>query len=94
MTTYNPDLVCKLWEIFPDSFSISKTYVNVDYRPGQFGFEEAPTEQYETVTLAECILNTAQAISRGGRYMDQAIKYLYEYKPAKVQRREIASYLR
>lgn len=93
MKTFDPEIVMKIWEIFPDSFNTVKKSPIVDRYPSSFGYEEIITG-YETITLAECIANTAAATSHEGRDMDRALRYIESYKPAWIQRREIRNFLK
>ena len=88
----NPEIVLKLWEIFPDSFSVSKKSTRTETYNGPWGTEEIPVGE-ETITLSECICNTASAISCCGTEMNRAMRYIESYKPAWIQRREIKNFL-
>jgi len=87
------EIMMKLWEIFPDAFSISKVSPVYATYNGNYGPEEVKTGE-ETITLAETIAFTAKAFSNNGTDMDRAMKYLESYKPAWVQRREIKNFLK
>lgn len=93
MNSYPIDLFMKLVEVFPDALNTSKESEVFEDRPGPWGIEHVSIGT-ETVSLGRCILDTANAISRGGQYMDRAIEYLEGFKPAAVQRREIKSFLK
>jgi len=92
-TTYAPEIVMKIWEIFPEAFTTAKKSPIIDRYNGQFGVEET-ISGYETIVLAECIAATANAISNGEREMDRALRYIESYKPTWVQRREINNFLK
>ena len=90
--SYNPDLVMALWEIFPDSYSITKPVAMTETYNGPFGTEEI-TVGTKTESLALCILNTANAIMiKWG--IARALRYIDEFRPASVQRTETAVFLR
>ena len=91
--TYDPDIVMKIWEIFPDAFSVSKKSSITEHVAGRCGLEELVTGE-ETIILSECIANTASAISCCGTEMTRALKYIESYKPAWIQKREIKNFLR
>ena len=59
-------LFLKLQEVFADSFNHTKEVERIDRIAGPWGIEEYRTCIYDTVTLAEQILLTANAISHGG----------------------------
>lgn len=90
--TYDPEIVMKLWDIFPDSFNTVKRSPIIDRYNGQYGPEEIVTGE-ETIVLAECIASTAAAYSRGGTNMAGALKYIESFKPGWIQRREIRNFL-
>lgn len=92
-TTYAPEIIMKIWEIFPEAFNTAKKSQITERYTGQYGIEETVTGE-ETIILAECIANTANAISNGEREMDRALKYIESYKPAWIQRREIRNFLK
>lgn len=86
----NVDLFTKLWEVFPDSFSYSHKYKKTEWKAGPWGMEEIEAGE-GTANLAENILNNANAIMI--KYgLDRALKYIEEFKPAKVQAREIKNF--
>lgn len=92
MKTYSADLVCALFDAFPDSFSVIKRVACVEYIPGRYGVETIETGSADEV-LAECILSTASAISL--KYgPERAARYISSFKPARVQRDEIAQFMR
>lgn len=82
-------LFLKLQEVFADAFNHSKQVERIDRIAGPWGVEEYHTCIYDTVTLSEQILLTANAISRGGNYMDRAIKYLDMFKKKRIQKNAI-----
>lgn len=88
---YDVALFCRLFEIFPDSFSASKTVTHHAFKPGAFGVEEVCTGT-EEVTLASQILDTAKAIAREGRDMDRAFRYLDFFKKARDQEKIIRKF--
>ena len=90
--TYEPEIVMKIWDVFPDSFNTTKRSPITDRYNGQYGAEDAIVGE-ETVVLAECIAATATAISHDGSDMDRALKYIESYKPAWIQKREIRNFL-
>lgn len=85
---YDVDLFCKLYEIFPDSFSDVKTVTLYDVENGPFGQEQV-ISRTEEVTLGGYILDTAKAISREGREMNRAIRFLEAFRSKKVQTAQI-----
>lgn len=93
MNTYDPEIIMKIWEIFPDSFNVTKKSMISSYAAGPWGMEEVSGKE-ETIILAECIANTASAISNSGTEMARALKYIESYKPAWIQKREIRNFLR
>ncbi len=93
MIAYSLDLFLKLAEVFPDAFDVVKTSSSYEYRPGPFGVESVCTGT-ETVNLAECILSTAQAITRGGVDLERGILYLDSFAGKAAQQQEIRSFLK
>lgn len=89
--TYNIDLFCKLFEVFPDSFVTSKESTSRPVINGRFG-QELGEPETKTVNLAECILNTANAIQL--KYGERAIKYLEQFSDPNEQRKEMLVFLR
>ena len=92
MNTYEPEIIMKIWEVFPDSFNTVKKSPITSHAAGPWGMEEVVTGE-ETIILAECIANTATAYSRTGTDMAGALKYIESYKPSWIQRREIKNFL-
>ena len=82
-------LFLKLQEVFSDAFNHTKEVERIDRIAGPWGIEEYRTCIYDTVTLSEQILLTANAISRGGNDMDRAIKYLDMFKKKRIQKNAI-----
>lgn len=82
-------LFLKLQEVFADAFNHSKQVERIDRIAGPWGIEEYRTCIYDTVTLSEQILLTAQAISHDGRDMDRSIKYLDMFKKKRIQKNAI-----
>lgn len=93
MMTFDPEIVMKIWEVFPESFNVTKKSPVTAFVPGEFGVNEVVADE-ETVILAECIANTATAFSRNGTDMDRAMKYIEGYKPYRIQQREIRNFLK
>ena len=91
MTTIPSEIFMKLWEVFPDCFSVKGTAKIYETYNGPWGTEEI-FKGTQIVTLSEFIANTANAISRGGRYMEKALAYIDTFKSAKVQAREIKNF--
>lgn len=87
-------LFLKLQEVFADAFNHSKQVERIDRIAGPWGIEEYRTCIYDTVTLAEQILLTANAISHGGNDMDRAIKYLDMFKKKRIQKNAIDQFYR
>lgn len=87
-------LFLKLQEVFADAFNHSKQVERIDRIAGPWGIEEYHTCIYDTVTLSEQILLTANAISRGGNDMDRAIKYLDMFKKKRIQKNAIDQFYR
>ena len=85
----NIELFLKLQEVFADAFNHTKQVERIDRIAGPWGIEEYRTCIYDTVTLSEQILLTANAISRGGNDMDRAIKYLDMFKKKRIQKNAI-----
>ena len=85
-------LFLKLQEVFADAFNHSKQVERIDRIAGPWGIEEYRTCIYDTVTLAEQILLTANAISHGGNDMDRAINYLDMFKKKRIQKNAIADF--
>ena len=83
------ELFCKLWEVFPDSFSTTKQSISRPIINGRFGQEFGDPETV-TVNLADCILSTAQAIKL--KYGDRAIKYIEQFKNPDEQRKGILAF--
>lgn len=94
MKTYEPEIVMKIWEVFPDSFNVTKKSKITRNVAGPWGIEEVETGEEETIILAECIASTATAYSHNGTDMNGAMKYIEGYRPAWIQRREIKNFLR
>ena len=88
---FDSELFCKLWEVFPDSFSITKQSTTIPIINGRFGQELGEPETV-TINLADCILSTAQAIKL--KYGDRAIKYLERFKNPNEQRKDILAFNR
>lgn len=88
---YDVELLCKLYEIFPECFNHSKTVNLYDYKNEAFGQEKVCTGT-EEVTLANLILDTAKAISREGTNMDGAFRFLNCFRRAKDQKRMIQKF--
>lgn len=86
---FDSELFCKLWEVFPDSFSITKQSTTRPIINGRFGQEYGEPET-ATVNLADCILSTAQAIKL--KYGDRAIKYIEQFSDPKGQRKDILAF--
>ena len=82
-------LFLKLQEVFSDAFNHTKEVERIDRIAGPWGIEEYRTCIYDTVTLSEQILLTANAISHGGTDMDRAIKYLDMFKKKRIQKNAI-----
>lgn len=93
MVIYDSELFVKLYEIFPDAFSVKKTVNTTATYNGPWGTENIVTGTKEE-NLAEDILATAKAISRCGNCMKEAIKYIESYASERVQKREIKSFLK
>lgn len=85
------ELFTELYKIFPEAFSITRTYTKHKYRPGPFEIEEEEAGT-GTENLAECILYTANSISNAG--IERGLKYLQVFKSKAVQRQEIKSFLK
>lgn len=88
----NIELFLKLQEVFSDAFNHTKEVERIDRIAGPWGIEEYRTCIYDTVTLSEQILLTAQAISRGGADLDRGIKYLDDFKSKKIQQNAIKQF--
>ena len=88
---YDSELFLRLFEIFPGSFDEEKTATIYDSKPGPFGPERVE-KSTERITLADRILDTAKAISREGRDMDRAFRYLDMFRMPKVQRQTIKEF--
>ena len=88
---YDVALFCRLFEVFPDSFSASKTVTHHAFKPGAFGQEKVCTGT-EEVTLASQILDTAKAIAHEGRDIDRAFRYLDFFKKARDQKKIIRKF--
>ena len=86
---YDADLFAKLYEVFPDSFTITKTTTTRPIVNGRFGQEYGDAET-TTSNLAECILSTAQAIKL--KYGDRAIKYIEQFQSPEEQRKDILAF--
>lgn len=91
--TIPSEIILKLWEVFPDSFSVSKVSPIYTTFNGGYGTEDVKTGE-ETIILAEEIAATAKAFSYNGSDMAGALKYIESYKPAWIQRREIRNFLK
>lgn len=85
-------LFLKLQEVFADSFNHTKEVERIDRIAGPWGIEEYRTCIYDTVTLAEQILLTANAISHGGTDMERALDYLDAFKKKRLQENAIDSF--
>lgn len=85
-------LFLKLQEVFADSFNHTKQVERIDRIAGPWGIEEYRTCIYDTVTLSEQILLTANAISRGGTDMERALDYLDAFKKKRLQENAIDSF--
>lgn len=85
----NIELFLKLQEVFADAFNHSKQVERIDRIAGPWGIEEYHTCIFDTVTLSEQILLTAQAISRGGADLDRGINYLEMFKKKRIQKNAI-----
>ena len=92
MTLYNPELFERLYEIFPESFSIVREIPVYSYFPTAFGQELIQTDTI-LENLGEDILMTAQAFSHDGNYMEAAYRYLQQFKTKKVQKQTIRKFL-
>lgn len=90
----NIELFLKLQEVFADAFNHTKQVERIDRIAGPWGIEEYRTCIYDTVTLSEQILLTANAISHGGTDMDRAIKYLDMFKKKRIQKNAIDQFYR
>ena len=85
-------LFTTLFEIFPESFSATRKYHSTKTVNTPWGVEYEEDPEEKTVTMAECILNTAQGIANSYG-IDHAInKYLYTFKKKSVQRQELANF--
>lgn len=93
MRTYNAELFTKLIEIWPESINYTKVINCYDYRPGPFGVEKVFTGT-EVENLGECILTTAQAISRGGTDIARALEYIESFSPERVKKQEYRNFVR
>ena len=83
-------LMLQLWQVFPDSFSVTSTGPVYETYNGPFGTEEIKTGK-TTETLASCILSTANAILI--KYgPERAAAYIKEYSKPKEQRNEILAF--
>lgn len=90
MAAIDSSLVLQLWEIFPDSFSITSTGACFETYNGPFGTEEIQTGT-TTETLASCILNTANAIHI--KYgAERSTAYLKEFSKKTEQQKEILAF--
>ena len=87
MSSIDSSLVLQLWEVFPESFSITKTSPVYETYNGRFGTEDVQTGT-ETETLASCILNTANAIhiKYGAK---RSAAYINEFSKKREQENEI-----
>lgn len=85
-------LFLKLQEVFADAFNHTKQVEQIDRIAGPWGIEEYHTCIFDTVTLSEQILLTANAISRGGTDMDRALDYLDSFKKKRLQENAIDSF--
>lgn len=85
-------LFLKLQEVFADAFNHTKEVERIDRIAGPWGIEEYRTCIYDTVTLAEQILLTANAISHGGDDMERALNYLDAFKKKRQQENAIDSF--
>lgn len=85
------NLFTKLFEIYPEAFSTTKSFHRTITIATPWGLEYEKDPQEETVTLAECILTAAQAISN--KYgADEAEKYLEVFGKKTVQRQETKNF--
>ena len=92
MIMYNSDLFMRLFNVFPTAFLTTKTTPDFMYTSGRFGMEKVCTGS-STENMAACILDTAAAIEQ--KYgTDRALEYIDSFKPEKVQRQEIKTFLR
>ena len=87
-------LFLKLQEVFADAFNHSKQVERIDRIAGPWGVEEYHTGIFDTVTLSEQILLTANAISHGGDDMERALDYLDAFKKKRLQENAIDQFYR
>ena len=92
MKHYHADLVCKLKEVFPESLNVSKVIDRYDYKNGPWG-QERVFVGTETVTLADMILSTAQAMTHDGTDIERGLKYLDVFKRPRVRRQEMKNFI-
>ena len=86
---YDADLFAKLYEVFPDSFTITKQVTEREVINGRFG-QELGEPKTVIVNLADCILSTAQAIKL--KYGDRATKYIMQFADTKEQKKDILAF--
>lgn len=84
-------LMVRLFEIFPESFSVVRYSDSYDYIPREFGIEKVYTGK-EKVVMSETILNTAQAITKGD--IERGYRYLDMFRSKKVRNRELKNFER
>lgn len=89
---YDVDLFMALAQVFPASLNTSRVYEVYEDQPGPWGMEKV-FKGCKTESLAEDILATATATMRTyGK--DRALRYIDEFKPARVQRAELLNFNR
>lgn len=93
MQTYPVELFMKLAEVFPESLNTSRVVEDFEDKPGPWGMERV-SKGFVTENLGADILNTAKAISRGGAYMDDGLRYLETFRKPSVQKSEIKNFLK
>ena len=86
-------LFLKLNEVWADVFQYTRTEkveVVREYA-GAYGIEKIHTGEYieKTYSLADDILNTAQATTHNGTDMERGLRYLDMFKKKSVQRNEL-----
>lgn len=92
MKAYDVDLFLHLAQVFPAALNTSRVVDTYESRPGPWGIERVYTGT-ETEILAADILDTATATMRNyGK--ERALRYIDEFKPAKVQRAELLQFNR
>lgn len=90
--SYDVELFCRLFEIFPASFEVVKSAPVYDYENSPWG-QEKVCRGTEEITLAGCILDTAKAISREGSNMAGAFKFLNMFRKSGDQKRMIQKFM-